>query len=122
MTPNTPWIITAIISLVSVIFGAGGFWAYLQSRNKQRSLETKILLGLGHDRIIYLATKYLDRGDWITHDEYENLYNYLYDPYHSAGGNGVAERAMSEVKQRLRIVRVPPPDYRDPYNPPCNLS
>lgn len=34
-----------------------------------------------------------------TRDEYENLNDYLYEPYAAAGGNGSAKRVMEEVKK-----------------------
>ena len=55
-------------------------------------------MGLGHDRIVYLGLKYIERG-YITVDEYENLYEYLYKPYEKMGGNGSAARIMEEVKK-----------------------
>ncbi len=39
------------------------------------------------------------RGGYITQDEYENLYEYLYKPYEKLGGNGSAKRIMTEVDQ-----------------------
>lgn len=57
-----------------------------------------MLLGLGHDRIMFLGLKYLDRG-WITQDEYENLNDYLYAPYKKLGGNGSAQKIMAEVEK-----------------------
>lgn len=60
-----------------------------------------MLIGLGHDRIVNLGKMYIERG-YITLDEYENLYEYLYKPYEKMGGNGSAKRIMDEVKQ-LRI-------------------
>ena len=56
-------------------------------------------MGLGHDRIVYLGLKYIERGYIITVDEYENLYEYLYKPYEKMGGNGSAARIMEEVKK-----------------------
>lgn len=41
---------------------------------------------------------YIERG-YITQDEYENLYEYLYKPYEKLGGNGSAKRIMTEVDQ-----------------------
>ena len=41
---------------------------------------------------------YIERG-WITHDELENLYEYLYKPYENLGGNGSAQRVMREVEK-----------------------
>ena len=61
-----------------------------------------MLLGLGHDKIMYLGMKYVERG-YITRIEYENLVVYLYMPYKKMGGNGVAERLMREV-DKLEIV------------------
>ena len=61
-----------------------------------------MLLGLGHDKIMYLGMKYVERG-YITRSEYENLVEYLYKPYKKMGGNGVAERLMREV-DKLEIV------------------
>ena len=57
-----------------------------------------MLIGLGHDRIMYLGMRYIERG-WITQDEYENLNTYLYEPYKKLGGNGSALRVMQEVNK-----------------------
>lgn len=73
-------------------------------RSEKNDVKTKMLVGLAHDRITYLGMKYIERG-WISQDEYENLYNYLYSPYKELGGNGSAERVMNEVK-KLEIRRV----------------
>ena len=54
--------------------------------------------GLGHDRIIFLGTEYINRG-YVTKDEYENLHDYLFKPYQELGGNGTAEKVMSEVSK-----------------------
>ena len=55
-----------------------------------------MLVGLGHDRIMFLGMHYIERG-YITRDEYENLCEYLYNPYEKLGGNGSAKRIMAEV-------------------------
>ena len=60
-----------------------------------------MLLGLAHDRIVYLGTIYIERG-YITNDEYENLNTYLYLPYAKMGGNGTAKRVMQAV-DRLKF-------------------
>ena len=62
--------------------------------------------GLAHDRIVSLGMVYIERG-WITKDEYENLRDYLYEPYKALGGNGSAKRVMEGVN-RLKIFTVPP--------------
>lgn len=57
-----------------------------------------MLLGLAHDRIMSLCMTYIERK-YITSDEYENLYEYLYKPYEKLGGNGSAKRVMNEVNK-----------------------
>lgn len=99
-----PWLQT-VVTIVASVIASSGFWAYIQHRFEKNDNRTKLLMGLAHDRIMYLGICYLDRGDWITQDEYENLYNYLYKPYEAEGGNGSAERTMREVDARLRIVK-----------------
>ena len=90
--------IQMLITVVCAVLASSGFWAFLQSRNDKKDAKTKMLLGLGHDRIVTLAMRYIERG-WITQDEYEDLNKYLYSPYQEMGGNGTAERLMVEVRK-----------------------
>ena len=66
-------------------------------------LQSDMLLGLGHDRIVFLGSAYIERGS-ITQDEYENLHDYLYKPYLALGGNGTAKKVMAEV-ERLPLTK-----------------
>lgn len=86
-----------IATILCSVLASSGFWAYIMKRCDGNSAMKQMLIGLGHDRIIYLGMKYIERGS-ITMDEYENLYKYLYLPYVALGGNGSAERIMNEVK------------------------
>lgn len=90
-----------IITILCSVMASSGFWAFIMKRCDSKKAETQMLIGLGHDRIIYLGMKYIERK-YITMDEYENLYNYLYLPYKALGGNGSAERIMKEV-QNLEV-------------------
>ena len=90
--------IEIILTIFGSVLASSGLWAYLMKKIDKKDARTDMLIGLGHDRIIYLGMKYIDRG-WITADEYENLYEYLYKPYEKLGGNGSATRIMSEVKK-----------------------
>lgn len=87
-----------LLTVIITVFASSGFWAFLQYFFNKKDTRTEMLIGLGHDRIVYLGTKYLERG-YITPDEYENLYDYLYKPYEKMGGNGSAKRIMDEVKK-----------------------
>lgn len=90
---TTPFIITIICSVMA----SSGFWAFVMRQCDGNKATKEMLVGLGHDRIIYLGLKYIERG-YITMDEYENINKYLYLPYEKLGGNGSAERIMDQVK------------------------
>lgn len=92
-----------LVAIVTSFVASSGFWLFLSKKTEEKDLTRKLLVGLAHDRITYLSEKYLDRG-WITHDEYENLHDFLYEPYVEMGGNGSAKRLMIEV-DKLSIVQ-----------------
>ena len=87
-----------LLTVFSSVLASSGLWAYIAKRAEKKDVKTEMLIGLGHDRIMYLGMSYIDRG-WITSDEYENLYEYLYKPYEKMGGNGSAKRIMNEVNK-----------------------
>lgn len=91
----TEWLKMAL-TIVASVLASSGFWAYLQHKSESKDVRSQMLVGLAHDRITHLGLNYIERG-WITKDEYENLHDYLYVPYHKMGGNGSAERIMKEV-------------------------
>lgn len=92
-----PWL-QMIVTIVCAVIASSGFWAYIQKRNENKDAKSRMLIGLAHDRIIFLGMSYIERG-WVTQDEYENLYEYLYKPYEEMGGNGSAKRIMTEVNK-----------------------
>lgn len=87
-----------VVSIVAAAFGSTGLWQLIQRKLDKKDVRTRMLLGLGHDRIIDLSMKYIEQG-YITRSEYENLHKYLYKPYEEMGGNGTAKRLMDEVKK-----------------------
>lgn len=94
MDPQTQtMIITAIITALT----SSGFISlilyFIQRHDKKKdaeaankSVQSRMLLGLGHDKIVYLTDKYVRRGA-ITLKEKRNL-QFLYEPYREMGGNG----------------------------------
>ena len=84
-------------SVLIALIGSTGLWSYIANYRNKHDAKTRLLIGLAHDRIIYLGTQYIERG-YITPDEYENLNDYLYQPYTENGGNGSAKRVMEQVK------------------------
>ena len=91
-----------IVAVIAAVGASSGFWAFIQKKTEHKDAKTKLLVGLAHDRIMQSGMYYIERG-YITRDEYENLYDYLYVPYKELGGNGSAKRVMEEVK-KLRVT------------------
>lgn len=99
---------TILIALITALTSSGVCSVILymiQRRDQQKDkgnetakAQSDMLMGLGHDRIVYLGASYLQR-DYITQDEYENLHDYLYKPYTALGGNGTAKKIMAEVEK-----------------------
>ena len=96
MTPFSQTLVTVVVSVVVAVIGSAGFWTWLSHRREQKSAQALMLMALGHDRIMALSTKYVERG-YITADEYENLLG-LYEPYAEMGGNGSGTRMVEACK------------------------
>lgn len=97
-------VIQIVITVVCSVLASSGLWTYIQKKADKKDAKSKLLLGLAHDRIIFLGSQYIDRG-WITNSEYENLHDYLYKPYEEMGGNGTAKKVMSAV-DRLELKNI----------------
>lgn len=87
-----------LVTVLCSVLASSGLWAFLQKKLDKKDARIKLIIGLAHDRIMQSGMYYVNRG-YITADEYENLYDYLYTPYKELGGNGSAERIMNEVKK-----------------------
>ena len=107
-------VLQTLVTIVCAVLASSGFWAWLQKKDDKKSLQSQMLIGLAHDRIVALGMSYIERG-WITKDEYENLRDYLYEPYKALGGNGSAKRVMEGVN-RLKIFTVPPTRSKEGEN------
>lgn len=108
-------IIQAVVSVLTAVLASGGLWSFLSKKQEIRfeelerkrkeeaeaeeknDVKTKLLVGLAHDRLIYLTKKYLEEG-WINTEDYENL-TYMYEPYIQGGGNGTVKRNMEKVEK-----------------------
>ena len=101
-------ILEIMIAVLTSALASSGLWTLILKRSDKKDVRSEMLIGLGHDRIHQLGMFYIERG-WITKDEYENLYDYLYTPYKKLGGNGSAERVMEGVK-KLEIRSNPLPE------------
>ena len=106
---TTEYLFTIIITL----FASSGFCTFVEYKIRNRSKididrknQSLLLLGLAHDRIIYLGYAAIENG-FITLDDYENLNEYLYQPYLAMGGNGSAIKVMKEVDKLPMTPRAP---------------
>ena len=97
-------VIQVVITVVCSVLASSGLWSFIQKKADKKDAKARLLLGLAHDRIIFLGTSYIERG-YITKDEYENLHDYLYKPYEEMGGNGTAKKVMSVV-DRLELKNI----------------
>ncbi len=117
MDPHDQMIITALISALSSS-GVMSLVLYLIQRHDrikdqkaaENSAQSRMLLGLGHDKIIYITDKFVRRG-CITLKEKRNL-EFLYKPYHDMGGNGDCKIGY-EACQELPVVSEDEADKAD---------
>lgn len=107
-----PQWLAPVITVICSIAASGGFWAMLQKRADKKDAKSKMILGLGHDRILYLCMRYIEQG-FITKDELENLHRYLYAPYLEMGGNGTVARLMRVVDSLPVRKSIPKPEKED---------
>lgn len=89
-------LVDMFVVLLTAMLASSGMWAFLERKSSRKDNKAKLLLGLAHDRIVSLGMVYIDRG-FITKDEYEDFHKYLYDPYKTFGGNGLAEKVVKAV-------------------------
>lgn len=108
MSPQTATVIVAVISAITSSSFISLVLYFLQRRDRKRdeensyeSAQSRMLLGLGHDRIIALTDHYVRRGG-ITLKEKRNL-EYLYRPYVDLKGNGDCEIGYNAC-QELSVI------------------
>lgn len=69
----------------------------MRQKQKRKDANTRLIMGLAHDRIVQLGMKYIENG-FVTKDQYDDLIRYFYEPYMALGGDGTAERIMALVQ------------------------
>lgn len=110
-----------VLTIILGILGSGTFcslitlglnrhWQQQDKKAAKSTAESRMLLGLGHDKILYLTDRIVKRGA-ITLKEKRNL-EYLYVPYKEMGGNGDCKIGY-DACQKLRIVSEDEADVLD---------
>lgn len=96
-----------ILAIITAAFASTGFWSLImykiQRRDKHKDAMTMIMLGLAHEKIMDLGTKYINQG-FIKEDDYKDFMKYLYNPYISLGGDGTAEKFVEGQVKKLDII------------------
>lgn len=109
---NRTEIIIAVIGFIGAVFGGQGFWTWWGDRKREKSDDSKLIMGIAYSKIRDLCEGHLSKG-YITTKEFHELEHYLYKPYRSKGGNGTIEILFSKV-QNLPLI--PDEDLSDYLN------
>lgn len=72
--------------------------AAIKELQKESQLVKAMCLGSLYDRTKFLGETYIKRG-WISLDEYNDWFKYLYQPYHDAGGDGTVDKIVAEINK-----------------------
>jgi len=102
---QTLTLLQIVVTAITAIAASSGFWVFINRKRNINSLTRQLLIGLAHDRIVTLSLEFIGRG-WITQEEHENLYVFLYNPYQLMGGDGSVLRLMDDIN-KLPIRSVP---------------
>lgn len=108
--------VRVITIIFGTVFGSTGMWSFLRSRDTKRAATTALMMGMARETITTHGLAYIERG-YITNEEYNEIDKYFYKPYKALGGNGIAERIMSEVSRlplRSNNIYVEMSRNRDP--------
>ena len=77
---------------------------HLKEKKESERKESEALeLGIACHIIKIEANRLIDDGG-MTDDEFREINEYLWKPYHALGGNGTCEKLMAEV-EKLPIVQ-----------------
>lgn len=85
-----------VITIFGSVTASSGFWAFIMKRQDRNDATTKLVLGLTRNEIVTQGLAFIERG-YIYKDEFDDYVKYLYAPYSTFGGNGLAEKVFNEV-------------------------
>jgi hypothetical protein len=90
--------IRVLLTILGSAIGSTGMWSFFRNRDVKREATTRLMMGMARETITSHGLAYIERG-YITKEEFDELDKYFYKPYMALGGNGTAERIMSEVSR-----------------------
>lgn len=87
------------ITILLAVFASQGLWTFLGDLLRQKfgrkTILERLVLGIAHDRLHFLCTKYIKEGS-LTADEYDTLKS-IAGPYLEMGGNGSGKRLYDQA-------------------------
>lgn len=88
-----------IITVLVAVFASQGLWTFLGDFLRQRwgkkTILERLVLGMAHDRLHFLCSKYIKEGS-MTADDYDTLKS-IAEPYLEMGGNGSGKRLYDQA-------------------------
>lgn len=106
---DNPQIITIMTAIIAGVCGSGfmGFLQFLINRHDQKNSKLdenqedmkNALKGILHSLIMENGKEYLEEQS-MPLDDYNELNDYLYEPYVKLGGNGACKRLMEELEAK----------------------
>lgn len=92
-----------VITIAVALISSSGIWGLFSLALKKKNDTTKLMIGVAQHLIVRESVRLLEQG-YMSTDDYKNVNKGLYEPYKQLGGNGLAEKMMSDVSN-LPIVR-----------------
>lgn len=65
-----------VLTIVCAVIASSGFWAYISKRYEKKDVKTRMLVGLAHDRILFLwksSTKSKEESSMLSNKTYDVL-------------------------------------------------
>lgn len=54
-----------IVTILCSVLASSGLWAFITNKVSRNNAEKELLLGLAHDRIMFLGASYIDRMEEV---------------------------------------------------------
>ena len=99
--------------VIAAVIGSNALFAFIQflitrhdqkknALSKHEKAQNDMIIGLGHDKLLYLTDKFVQRGG-VTLKERRNL-DYIYKPYREAGGYEACEKLPTLSDEEAMVL------------------
>ena len=98
MVIDVQFLIQSLITIAVAIISSSGVWGLFNLAIQKKSDSTRLLIGVAHHLIVRESHRLLEQG-YMTSEEYRDIRKGLYERYKQLGGNGLAEKMVSDVEK-----------------------